>query len=271
MDLVEAFRTLQPIPPNDRALAARIQRAAAIVYETVQGYGRYVRAELRDDVVQTTMFYLTRRGPQDGPSDPDTEPRVRAYLHDAIKKNELTAAKKKGLVLDPSQDYRVEQYSPEQHCSPDDDSHLALLDHMCSEIVPRIAGRMRRGAGATFTNNFEKLLSARMNETTLGELARQEAEPDANDAELKNARERIDTRNTRVRKRLLKFIRAEESARRLDSCGAATLRVLVEHLRFHASPTPKIDAPVVSDSAPPSLSDVEGPRTSGSREEVEPT
>lgn len=231
MDLVEAFRTLQPIGPH---LPAAQQRAAQESARVLYGLlARLAQRELRrsdfgdderDSVVSTVLFRMVSQGPRGArEGDPSDADGVTGWLCTAIRNagRDLQRARRNHRSLDAQdQDGRTlgERVTADDRAG--DDAHYESAAANRREAAVRQAGRVlhavvipravqskerkSQGAGERLHVTLVELRAAAMDERDVQELA---------EAEMKAAGEKIEPRGLARRRAALdkRFQRAREA------------------------------------------------------------
>lgn len=201
MDLLAAFRQLQPITPGLPAAQRRVVRESAsllfaelhrLAARDVRGFG-FSHAD-RDNIVQTVLYRLLQAGPRGvREHDPQSADAVSGWLTQAVRNAMRDLFRKRKKRVQPrsfSQDGTERDWFAEQPAddSVDDGVLIERLEHrrmadvvrrartrIWAVLVPRAVARKERrspGAGARLHLTLEELRSAVLEGVDVGEVAR---------------------------------------------------------------------------------------------------
>lgn len=225
MTVVEAFTFLRPIPPNDPRGAALVGTAAQLILGELQNLADRVvpgrHAQLRDDVVQTTLVRLLSA---ERTRAVESEAQVRAYLRSALRNNFLSEIERRGLAsLDEHPGWEPEPVAPGQPEALDTSRTWELLLNMTEAL----ASQSRTDLAANLRLCATEWRSVLVGDDDLDSLAERSADPETEPAERRRIKNRFEQRHCRARSRVGAFIQRKVLT---NEIGQADAELLLECL-----------------------------------------
>ena len=237
MTLLDAFRELAPADGDDATIARR-QEAAGVIFRELQLLAgrawRGVDPADREDIASIVLIRLVQNGPRGvRAEDPASDDAVIGFLRQAIG-NGLRDFWRRRRHLDSPEDFDsfVGGADPAEAAELVEAGHeLEAARHQLFEvIVPELALGSRSGAADVETvRQLREIAAERLSVTELLEAERGD-EPD--EAATRRARNRLDKRFGRVRKRIHDEINRLRDMGRVTEERARTLKAVLESLRL---------------------------------------